>query len=148
MQKKYIVRLTDQERATLADVAKKLKGTSPKVRRAQILLKADADGPAWTDQQIAEAFSCQRKTVEGICQRFGERGFRETLKKRKRLGLRDRQSPQIRGSGCLNVVESAPEEGLRNGNGRSRVKWQELTPDPQTPLVKRKERSYVVPNPT
>ena len=45
MQKKYIVRLTDLERAALVEVVKKLKGTSQKVRRAQILLKADADGP-------------------------------------------------------------------------------------------------------
>ena len=46
------------------------KGTSQKVRRAQILLKADADGPAWTDAQIADAFSCRTKTVENVRQRF------------------------------------------------------------------------------
>lgn len=79
MQKKYIVRLTDQERGELVAVVKKLKGTSQKVRRAQILLKADADGPNWTDQRIAEAFSCRTKTVENIRQRLVERGFEETL---------------------------------------------------------------------
>ena len=79
MQKKYIVRLTDQERRELAAVVKKLKGTSQKVRRAQILLKADADGPNWTDLRIAEAFSCRTKTVENIRQRLVERGFEETL---------------------------------------------------------------------
>ncbi len=57
MQKKYLVRLTDQERDTLAEVIKKLTGTSQKVRRAHILLKADADGAAWTDRKIADAFS-------------------------------------------------------------------------------------------
>ena len=46
MQKKYIVRLSKEERNTLQEVVKKLKGSSQKVRRAQILLKADADGPA------------------------------------------------------------------------------------------------------
>ena len=56
MQKKYVVRLTDQERDELEGVVKKLKGTGQKVRRAKILLKADADGPNWTDRQIAEAF--------------------------------------------------------------------------------------------
>ena len=45
MEKKYIVRLTEEERNTLCEVIKKLKGSSQKVRRAQILLKADADGP-------------------------------------------------------------------------------------------------------
>jgi hypothetical protein len=43
MQKKYIVRLTEEERCELQEVIKKLKGSSQKVRRAQILLKADAD---------------------------------------------------------------------------------------------------------
>jgi len=84
MHKKYIVRLSDQERDTLREVVKKLKGTSQKVRRAQALLKADADGPAWTDQQIAEAFSCRIKTVENIRQRLVERGFEETLDGKRR----------------------------------------------------------------
>ena len=79
MQKKYVVRLTDQERQELVEVVKKLKGSSLKVRRAQILLKADADGPSWTDRRIAEAFSCRTKTVENIRQHLVERGFAETL---------------------------------------------------------------------
>ncbi len=84
MQKKYIVRLRDEERDTLEEVAKKLKGTSQKVRRAQILLKADANGPNWTDKQIADAFSCRTQTVENIRQRLVERGFDETLNGKKR----------------------------------------------------------------
>ena len=84
MEKKYIVRLTDEERGVLEEVVKKLKGTSQKVRRAQILLKADADGPAWTDKQIADAFSCRTKTVENVRQRLVERGFTETLEGKKR----------------------------------------------------------------
>ena len=84
MNKKYIVRLTDQERDELAVVIKKVKGTSQKVRRAQILSKADADGPNWTDHRIAEAFGCRTKTVENIRQRLVECGFRETLDGGKR----------------------------------------------------------------
>jgi Homeodomain-like domain len=79
MKKKYIVRLTDAERQTLQDVIKKLKGSSLKVRRAQVLLKADADGPAWTDKRIAEAFGCRTKTVENIRQRLVTEGFEVTL---------------------------------------------------------------------
>jgi transposase len=84
MQKKYIVRLCKQERNTLREVVKKLKGSGQKVRRVQILLKADADGPAWSDSRIAEAFGCRRQTVEGIRQRFVESGFQETLEGKKR----------------------------------------------------------------
>src|SRR5262249_10348660 len=75
MMKKYIVRLTDEERETLREVLKRLKGSSQKVRRAQILLKTDADGPDWTDKQIAEAFGCRTKTVENIRQRLVLEGF-------------------------------------------------------------------------
>ena len=84
MKKKYIVRLTDEERNVLRDVANKLKGTSQKVRRAHVLLKADADGPNWTDKKIAEAFSCRTKTVENIRQRLVTDGFEMALNGKKR----------------------------------------------------------------
>ena len=84
MQKKYIVRLSDEERDTLREVVKKLKGTSQKVRRAQILLKADANGPSWSDDRIADAFYCRTRTVEKVRQRLVERGFKETLDGKKR----------------------------------------------------------------
>ena len=84
MQKKYIVRLSDEERDTLREVVKKLKGTSQKVRRSQILLKADANGPSWSDDRIADAFSCRTRTVEKVRQRLVERGFNETLNGKKR----------------------------------------------------------------
>ena len=79
MQKLYVVRLMDQERDKLRSVVKKLNGTGEKVRRAQILLRADADGSNWTDERIAEAFSCRTRTVERLRQRLVERGFEETL---------------------------------------------------------------------
>ena len=84
MRKLYIVRLTKQERVELQSVVKKLKGTGQKVRRAQILLKADAEGPNWTDERIAEAFSCRTRTIEMIRQRLVERGFEETLQRTER----------------------------------------------------------------
>ena len=84
MQKKYTVRLTDDERAALGHVVKTLSGSSQKVRRAQALLKADADGPAWTDADIADAFGCRRQTVENVRERFVTDGFDLTLNGRPR----------------------------------------------------------------
>ena len=84
MKKKYIVRLTEEERKALREVVKKLKGTSQKVRRAQVLLKADADGPNWTDKKIAEAVSCRTKTVENIRQRLVTEGFETALNGKQR----------------------------------------------------------------
>jgi hypothetical protein len=79
MQKRYIVRLSESEKEQLREVIKKLSSSSQKVRRAQILLNADIDGPAWTDAQIAAAFDCRTKTVENIRKRLVEQGFEKTL---------------------------------------------------------------------
>ena len=84
MNKKYIVRLNDQERQELIEVITKLKGTSQKVIRAQILLKADADGPNWPHHQIAEAFLCSARMVSNVCKSLVERGFEITLNGKKR----------------------------------------------------------------
>ena len=93
MKKKYIVRLSKRERDTLTDVCKRLKGSSQKVRRAQILLKSDIRGPNWTDTRIAEAYSCRVQTVENLRKRLVTEGFdialngkpRESPPRQKRL---------------------------------------------------------------
>ena len=84
MVKKYIVRLLDEERSLLREIVKKLKGTSQKVRRANILLKADADGPNWPDAKIAEALSCRVQTVENVRRRLVTEGLDAVLNRRKR----------------------------------------------------------------
>ena len=75
MNKKYVVRLSDEERGVCQEIIKKLKGSSQKFRRAQILLKADADGPAWSDVKIAEAFNCRVQTIENLRKRLVTEGF-------------------------------------------------------------------------
>lgn len=84
MNKKYVVRLSVAERGVCEEILKKLKGSSQKFRRAQILLKADADGPAWPDAQIAEAFSCRVQTVENLRKRLVLEGFQRALDGKKR----------------------------------------------------------------
>jgi hypothetical protein len=79
MQKKYVVRLTDSERETLNWVLKQKRVSAQRSRRAHVLLKADADGPNWTDVRIAEAFDCRIQTVENIRERLVTEGFETTL---------------------------------------------------------------------
>lgn len=79
MYKKYIVRLSDEERQVCQEVVKKLKGSSQKVRRAQILLQADADGPNWPDVRIAEAYHCRVQAVENLRKRLVTEGFETAL---------------------------------------------------------------------
>ena len=75
MNKKYIVRLTDEERAICEATIKKETGKSQKLRRATILLKADADGSGWGDAKISEAVGCRTRTVENVRQAFVLEGF-------------------------------------------------------------------------
>lgn len=84
MNKKYIVRLSAKERQTLQEVVRKFQGSSQKVRRAQVLLKADVAGPAWTDERIAEAFGCRTRTIEKLRERFVTEGFEQTLHGKQR----------------------------------------------------------------
>ncbi len=61
---KVAARLSDAQRQLLHRMVRT--GTHPAamLRRAQVLLKADANGPdAWSDVQIAHAFGCSFMTV-------------------------------------------------------------------------------------
>ena len=115
MNKKYIVRLTDQERQELVAVITKLKGTSQKVKRAQILLKADAEGPNWSHHQIAEAFLCRTKTVTNVGKSLVERGFEITLNGQKRD--RPPRAKLLDGEQEAKIIAlrlGKPPEGYRN----------------------------------
>jgi hypothetical protein len=111
MRKAYIVRLTKQERGELQHIVKKLKGTGQKVRRAQILLKADANGPNWIDERIAEAYACRTRTVERLRQRFVVQGFDAALNRV------ERQHP--------------PVEKLLTGDQEARIIATRLGPPPK-----------------
>jgi hypothetical protein len=84
MNKKYIVRLTDEERVVCETTIKNEKGKSEKLRRATILLKADADGPGWNDEKISESVGCSTRTVENVRQAFVLEGFESALVRKKR----------------------------------------------------------------
>lgn len=84
MLKKYIVRLTADERHLLREIVRRQQGSASKVRRAQMLLKADVDGPCWTDAQIAEAFDSRTRTVEKLRERFVTEGFDSTVQGKRR----------------------------------------------------------------
>ena len=111
MQKKYIVKLSTAERKALEEVVKKFKGSSQKVRRAQILLKADANGPAWTDTRIAEAYGCRCQTVENVRQRLVECGFQQTLDGNQR--------------------ETPPTEKLLDGEQEAKIIAMRMGPPPK-----------------
>ncbi len=54
------------------------------MRRANILLKADADGPNWSDAKIAEALSCRTRTIENVRRRLVTEGLDAVLNRKER----------------------------------------------------------------
>ena len=85
MNKKYIIRLTPEERDLLQSLLKENKKAARVLSHARILLKADVgeSGPGWPDHQLAEAFDVSIRTVERVRQRFVEEGLEPALYHRK-----------------------------------------------------------------
>lgn len=68
MTKKYIVRLSSEERLVLLDLISTGKAAARAQTHARILLKADvgSEGSAWVDRAIAEALETSPRTVERV----------------------------------------------------------------------------------
>jgi transposase len=113
MNKKYIVRLTAEERKELQNLVKKGKTQAYQIKHANILLAVDADGPNWPDHQAAKAYQCHQNTVVNVRQCFVEQGFQAALERKKQ------QSPSrkriIDGDSearLLSIACSKPPEGF------------------------------------
>lgn len=79
--KKYVVKLSDEERERLNALIRTGKHRAGQLMKARILLKADAseDGEGWSDSQIASALDTTVNTVARTRQRLVERGFEAAL---------------------------------------------------------------------
>jgi transposase len=81
MKKKYPVILTQTEREQLKDLI--AAGTAParKLTHARILLKADQSpqGPAWVDEEVADAVEVSQPTVSRVRKQYFEEGMEAAL---------------------------------------------------------------------
>ena len=112
MNKKYIVRLSAEERRQLTELSRKGKAAASKIRHAHILLKADANGSAWTDEHIAESCSVSVPTVQGVRQRLIEQGLEAALNRKQQA--RPSRTPLLDGEGEARLIAlrcSAPPAG-------------------------------------
>lgn len=66
MAKKYVLKLTAEERMELQQLVKKGKAAAWKLQRAQALLQCDQgpEGPGWTDTLVAAAYGCSTRSLE------------------------------------------------------------------------------------
>jgi len=110
--KKYIVRLSAEERVELEAMVTKGKAAAYKIKHANILLAADVNGPAWPDQRIAEAFCCHQRTVENVRRRLVLEGLEAALQRKKQA--QPSHPPKLDGQGEARLIAlacSQPPEG-------------------------------------
>ncbi len=112
MHKKYVVRLTEEERRCLESLI--AAGTTPARTQthARILLKADCapDGPAWPDHAISEALEVSLPTVQRVRQTLVLDGFAAALH-RKRPPARPRKLDGQQEAHLIALACSTPPEG-------------------------------------
>jgi hypothetical protein len=79
--KKYVVRLSAEERARLDDLVHAGKRPAQLLTKARILLKADvsAAGDGWSDSRIAEALDTSIANIERTRRQLVEEGFESVL---------------------------------------------------------------------
>jgi transposase len=79
--KKYVVRLSAEERAQLDGLIRKGKRSAQLLTKARILLKADVSevGEGWSDSRIAAALDTSIATIERTRRQLIEEGFEAAL---------------------------------------------------------------------
>ena len=82
--KKYRVELSSEQRDHLLERIGRGERPAREQTRARILLKVDEgpEGPAWSDDRIADALELSSGGVQGIRRRFSERGLRGTVERK------------------------------------------------------------------
>ena len=84
--KKYVVRLSVEERSTLEAAVSKGKRPASEILKARILLKADVSeaGEGWSDERIVQALDTSISTVYRTRQRLVEDGLQAALRRKPR----------------------------------------------------------------
>jgi transposase len=110
---KYIVRLGATERQELEDLVNKGKVAAAKRTRAHILLKADApvEGPARTDEQIAEALDVSIATIHRARQTYVEQGLKAALERQRPTGRQFRKLDGAQEAKLIAIACSPAPEG-------------------------------------
>jgi transposase len=115
MAKKYVVRLSADERTLLTDLITAGKAAARAQAHARILLKADqgADGPAWIDVDIAAAFEVGERTVERVREAWVLEGLEAALSPRPARAHRPRKLDGEQEAHLIALACSAPPAGKK-----------------------------------
>ena len=118
MIKKYIVTLTEDERARLQAIIDKRSAKSVIVKRAYVLLAADTMGAAMNDTQIAESYRLSVRTIERLRQRFIDEGIEIALNGKKRTRFKPKTFDGKVEAHLIALRCSTPPEGYEHWSFR------------------------------
>jgi transposase len=107
--KRYIVKLSEEEKKDLHALTHKGTCGVRKLRRVQMLVLAN-EGP--TDEEIARALDASVSTVERVRKRFVEEGLEAALSERSRPGAR-RKLDGRQEAYLVALASSDPPEGKK-----------------------------------
>ena len=84
--KKYVVRLSPEEREQLQALLRRGKGPARRLLKARVLLKADISeaGPGWSDNKIIAALDTSASMVYRVRKQLVEEGFEAALSRKQR----------------------------------------------------------------
>jgi transposase len=110
---KHIVRLTSEERSELEKLVTTGKANARKIIHARILLKVDADGPNWSDDQVREALDVGKATVERVRKAFVEDSLETALNRKPHSKTRSRKLDGEQEAHLVALVCSEAPEGRK-----------------------------------
>jgi len=108
---KYIVRLTDEERQTLQQLVAGSRVARIKALRARMLLKADIDGPGWSDGQIAAACDIGASTIHRWREPLVEAGLDAALNRQPPTRTKPRKLDGAQEARLVAIACSQAPEG-------------------------------------
>jgi hypothetical protein len=108
------IRLTDSGREVLSWLVKTLRVSSQKLCRARIHLRADPDGPNWTDAEIADTFDCRARTAEFLRELLVTEGFGIALGGKPKSRIRSRVLDGEQEAKIITLRLGQPPKGFAN----------------------------------
>jgi len=111
LKEKFVVRLTGPQRQELERMARAGRHPARTLVHARILLKADADGPGWSDERIAEALECSAGTVARVRKKFAAQGWEAALHRQRPTGRQYRKLDGAQEARLIALACSPPPQG-------------------------------------
>jgi len=112
MKKRYVIKLTQQERKLLTGIVKRGKGPAYRIRHAYVLLHADKNESKKTDEEIAGLLHCHSQTVFNIRKKYSKEGLTQAVGRKHRESLPvPRKLDGEKEARLITIACSQPPEG-------------------------------------